>query len=174
MKEQSFEVLVADEPLLVVSADGIDEVKRRASASGRRRARICAHASSDEPLHEMLIVLDRETYIRPHRHHAKAESFLVLEGEADIVFFDAEGGISRVVRVGAYGSGHAFYYRVSDARYHTVVVRTPIVAFHEATTGPFLPAQTEHAPWAPPEGETAAIATWRGQLDRRLAERADP
>lgn len=168
MKEQSPEVLVCEGPLAVVSRADIEEIKRRAAASARRRARICGHADADEPLHEMLIVLDRRTYIRPHRHHGKAESLLVLEGAADIVFFDDRGGITRVLPVTPYGAGHTFYYRIADALYHTVLVRTDSIVFHEATTGPFRREQTEFATWSPAEGDEAAIAAYSAELERAI------
>ena len=42
-----------------------------------------------------LNVLLRGTYIRPHRHLVppKSESFLVLEGLADVILFDNQGAI---------------------------------------------------------------------------------
>ena len=54
------------------------------------------HVNDEDPVHEMLICLLREGYVRPHAH-AKNESIHVVEGNLDLVLFDAGGEISRVL-----------------------------------------------------------------------------
>src|SRR5204862_7136681 len=120
-----------------ITDGGVGMVKGTGTTNARRRARLCAHPNPDDPLHEMLIVLDRGTYVRPHRHAGKSESFHVIEGELDVVLFDYDGTVRDVVRMGPYGSGRAFYYRLMEPCYHTVLVSTPFALFHETTNGPF-------------------------------------
>ena len=59
----------------------------------------------------MFIALSDETYIRPHKHLNKSESLHVLEGSADVVFFDEKGKITKIIDfVGAvYLIGFALY-----------------------------------------------------------------
>jgi cupin fold WbuC family metalloprotein len=158
-KEKSPEVLIADEDVIKAARSDVEFLKKRTPATARRRARFCAHKSGDEPIHEMLIVLMRGTYIRPHKHLAKVESFHIIEGEADVVLFDDEGNTTEIVRMGDYASGRNFYYRLSRPMYHTVVLRSELVVIHETTNGPFKPEETIFAPWSPDEkDETAARA----------------
>ena len=161
------EVFVATGGVVRVTAADVALVKAKGTTNARRRARLCTHPGPDDPLHEMLIVLDRGTYVRPHRHAGKSESFHLIEGELDVVLFADDGAVRDVVRMGPYGSGRAFFYRLMEPCYHTVLVNTPFALFHETTNGPFRRDDVEFAPWSPSEGEAgvaAFIETIRGQL----------
>jgi cupin fold WbuC family metalloprotein len=154
----SAEVLVATGGVVKLAARDVADVVARATRSPRKRARLCAHPSPSDSLHEMLICLARGTYVRPHRHAGKSESFHIIEGELDVVLFDDSGDITDVIEMGPYQSGKAFFYRLMKPAFHTVVVNTPHALFHETTNGPFDPADTEFAEWAPREGEPEAGA----------------
>lgn len=164
------EVLVADDPVVRVGREDIDLLRGRVRLTLRKRIRLCAHRDGDSPLHEMFIVLDGATYIRPHKHLGKAESLLVIQGEADAVFFEDSGAVREVVRLGDYGSGQRFYYRISDPFYHTLLLRSDPFVFHEATQGPFDRAQTVFAPWSPAEGDAAATRAFMAELAGRVRD----
>lgn len=172
-KELSPEVLAAGPGLCQIDRGQLADLKIRADRSPRRRARICAHRSPDDRLHEMLIVLARDVYIRPHRHLGKTESFHVIEGTATVVFFDDHGGILEVVEVGDYASGRRFFFRSDDLRYHTQIVTSDHLVFHETTGGPFRPEDTVYASWAPPDTDPAAATAFRENLRRTLAARGN-
>ncbi|MEW6319641.1 MAG: WbuC family cupin fold metalloprotein [Acidobacteriota bacterium] len=146
---ESDEVFYAANDRIRVGAAELDLLKRLALAAPRRRSRLCTHRSTSDRLHEMLIVNTQDVYVRAHRHHDKAESFMVLEGLVDVVFFDEGGTAADVVRMGPLASGRASYCRMNSAQYHTLVFRTPFVVLHETTGGPWVREQTEAAPWAP-------------------------
>lgn len=162
------EVTVASDDIVCVTAADLAGIRDRATHSARRRARLCAHRTTADPLHEMLICLARETYVRPHRHEGKSESFHIIEGELDVVLFRDDGAVRDVIPMGPYESGRVFFYRLAEACFHTVLVNTPHVLFHETTNGPFDPADTEFASWAPAEGEANA-AEYMNQLRRNVA-----
>jgi hypothetical protein len=65
--------------------------------------------------------------------------------------------------MGPYHTGKAFFYRLMEPAYHTVIVNTPHALFHETTNGPFDPADTEFAAWAPTEGKPE-VATYLALL----------
>ena len=148
----SDEVIIATDGIVRVRPQDVSLVVQKGTTNARGRARLCVHPGPEDLLHEMLIVLDRSTYIRPHRHAAKTESFHVIEGELDVVVFHDDGAVREVIRMGPYGSGLAFYYRIMEPCYHAVVVNTPHVLFHETTNGPFNRADTDFAAWSPAEG----------------------
>jgi len=144
-------VLVAPGPVVSLCRPDLESLKTRAGETASHRARICTHQDMDDRLHEMLIVLGRGTYIRPHRHPAKTESFHIVEGEADLVLFDGNGRITNVLHMGEYHTGRVFYYRLCAPYFHTVIVRSDFVVLHETTNGPFQRSDTLFAPWAPEE-----------------------
>ena len=160
------EVAIAAGPVVAVTRRDVDSLKSRAEGNCRRRMRLCAHQDSDDPLHEMLIILGHGSYIRPHKHLHKTESFHIMEGRADLVLFDDEGRITDVLRMGEYASGRTFYYRLCAAYYHTVMVRSDFLTFHETTNGPFQRADTIFPGWAPEEADAV-------ERDRYLAGLAE-
>ena len=171
LRKLNDEVLVAEEPVVRVSGADIAALKRQALTNPRQRIRICAHPSTEDRLHEMLIVHTRGTYVRPHKHVNKSESVHIIEGEVEIVFLDDAGAVSDVVRLGDYRSGREFYYRVGDPRFHTLLITSEFLVFHEVTNGPFRREETIFAPWAPEESDAAACGAFQARVAREAAAR---
>lgn len=166
MKTRAFnnEVLYPAETPVVVDRAFMEELQRQSELNPRRRIRLCAHSDPKDSLHDMLIVHTSGTYVRPHKHLSKVESFHVISGTAEVVLFDDAGRIRRVVPMGPYESGRNFYYRLADAVYHTLVIHTPYLVFHEATNGPFDRADTVFPDWAPADDPPAAAAAYLANL----------
>ncbi|MBY0522091.1 MAG: WbuC family cupin fold metalloprotein [Gemmataceae bacterium] len=169
LKMKTTEVYDVTDPIVQVSADELGFLDRAIHLSPRKRARICAHKSTSERLHEMFVIYNKETYVRPNRHFGKDESLFVIKGEADFVFFDESGKLTEVVRMGDVGSGKAYYCRVPATVFHTILIRSDQIVLFEATPGPFDPADTAYADWAPAESERDAIATYLDDLNRKIA-----
>jgi len=144
------EVFTIQDPIVRLDRRAIEFVKEQAFHNARGRARICMHKNKEDNLHEMLIAIRSDSYIRPHRHRNKVESVHLVEGEADIILFNEEGQIIDLVKI---SPKHNFYYRLDLPYYHTVLVHSPILVIHETTNGPFNPKETEYAPFSPPEEE---------------------
>jgi len=143
------EVLFAAGPLLTVERQDIEALKAQAAKNPRRRMRLCAHRDPSERLHEMLIALTKDAYIRPHKHLTKPESFHVVDGACDVVLFDEVGIITEIITMGTYASGRRFYYRLAEPWFHTVRIRSEFLVFHESGLGPFAPDDTAFPAWAP-------------------------
>jgi cupin fold WbuC family metalloprotein len=162
--KQNDEVLYATEAIAQVDRRDIEELVARSQGNARKRIRICAHRDAADPLHEMLIVHARDTYVRPHKHPGKSESFHVVAGLVDVIILDDEGRLFKIIPLGEYASGRAFFYRLSEARYHTLRIQSEIVVFHETTNGPFHRGDTVFAPWAPLETEAEAVRAYLQSL----------
>ena len=93
IKKVSNEVFLAIDEIIKFDKESISFLKERAKESSIGRSRICAHRKTDDLLQEMFIAISSDSYIRPHRHKNKAESFHLIEGEADIVVFYDDGSI---------------------------------------------------------------------------------
>jgi cupin fold WbuC family metalloprotein len=142
-------------PLPFADRQLIDFLKQVASTTPRRRARFCAHPSANSDQHDMLIVSHRDTYIAPHRHFGKSETFTVLEGDVDIILFDEQGTVTELITMGAPSSGKPFFYRMPPGQFHALSIRSELLVFLESTKGPFRAADSENAPWAPGANEAA-------------------
>ena len=169
-RAESAEVLYPLETIVTVDAKMIDELKREAAKNPRRRIRLCAHRGVDDRVHEMIIVHTKDTYVRPHRHTGKSESFHVIDGLVDVVVFGDGGEIADVIPMGSFSSGRTFFYRIADPLYHTLLIRSDVLVFHEATTGPFRREETGFAPWAPDESDPAAVAKFMKTVHERAAK----
>lgn len=157
------EVFYSDGGFRAVGPAEVTFLKEAALASPKRRARLCMHESADASQQEMLIVMHRSSYVRPHRHFGKVETLGVVEGRCDALLFTEEGALSEVVAMTSPAEGGAFFYRMPPRRFHTLMFHTDWVVFLETTIGPFDPATSEGAPWAPAETDPEAGQTylWR-------------
>ncbi|CCD83632.1 conserved protein of unknown function [Bradyrhizobium sp. ORS 285] len=171
--QKSPEVFLAEGPIAAVGQAEINTLKAAVKASPKRRARINAHPDGEDQLHEMIIAIDSHSYIRPHKHPGKSEAFHIVEGEVDIVVFDDSGEIARVVELGAPGGTRPFYYRMSNAFFHTLIIRSELLVVHEITNGPFRPGASVFADFAPEDSDTAAAAAYQADLVRRVAALQD-
>jgi cupin fold WbuC family metalloprotein len=170
-REHNAEVLYAEDPIVQVDQRDIELLVARAAKNPRKRIRLCAHKDVNDKLHEMLIVHARECYVRPHKHLAKSESFHVIKGIVDIALLDEAGQLAEVIPMGDYASGRTFYYRLADPYYHTLLIRSDYVIFHEITNGPFNRADTIFAPWSPEETDPVAVAGFVSRLAREVEGR---
>ena len=155
-------------PVQITEAD-LRWLQDQARSSALGRARLCAHPAPEAGMHEMLICLTRASYVRPHRHF-KPESAHIVRGACELVFFDARGRVAEVLALGEAGRGDTFFVRIEQPLYHTYLLKTDFLVFHETTTGPLDRRQTEFAPWAPEEGELAEHFVQ--QLRNRVAARS--
>jgi len=153
----------------LIASSLFDTVEALAEASPRLRMNHNFHSGPADNPHRFLNVLLRETYIRPHRHLAppKSESFLVLEGIADVILFDEDGAITARHRLGVESpEGHLWGVDMPPGVWHTIVARTKRVVCFEVKPGPWVASNDkEFADWAPAENDPEAAAYCNGLLD---------
>lgn len=150
------EVFVSSDQIVRFDARAVEFIRESAVANRLGRARICAHKDRQDKLHEMLIAIRSDSYIRPHRHHNKVESFHLVEGAADVVVLGEDGTLLDVIELSKNSN---FYYRLDTPQYHTLLVNSPVLVIHEITNGPFVPGGGgDAAAFSPPEGDAAAQA----------------
>jgi len=131
----------------------VADLRRRVADAPRGRFRLCLHGGPEAPIHEMLIVLSRGSYIRPHRHPpGKVETYLILEGVLDLYFFDAVGRPDGRIPLSSFAAGGTFLYRTAEPVWHMPMAASADVVYYEVFTGPFRKdADVEYAPWSPAE-----------------------
>lgn len=163
------EVFLAEGPISTIGNEDIEVLRQAVRKTPKRRVRINAHPESTDQLHEMVIAIEPGSYIRPHKHPGKSESFHIIEGQVDIVVFGEDGSIERIVSLAASGGRHPFYYRMSAPHFHTLIIRSELLVVHEITNGPFLPTGTVYAAFAPEEADVAKAAAFQAELVQRIA-----
>lgn len=151
------EIIFAEGNLIQLDKGQIADLIDKAKENKRRRCRICTHPTELDPVHEMFIAHEAGTYIVPHKHIDKPESFHLIQGEITVVVFSDDGEVVNRIDMGDYNSGKPFYYRIMPEVYHTLLIHSEFAIFHETTSGPFNREQTSWASWAPKETETEKI-----------------
>lgn len=154
-------------PIPLVSTDVIAILKQSARTNSKRRARFCAHPSPEADQHDMLIVSHRDTYVTPHRHLDKSESFIILEGTAQVLLFADDGTLRQIERMGAAGSGLPFFYRMPPRQFHSLAIESELLVFLESAKGPFRSDAMENAAWAPGPGDADNGKRYIGGLLRK-------
>ena len=56
--------------------------------------------------------------------------------------------------------GKLCYYRMPDEVFHTILITSEWLVFHETTAGPFDPPRTAFPDWAPDGSDEAAAQTY--------------
>jgi cupin fold WbuC family metalloprotein len=169
LRAQNSEVYYSDDAIVTADDAILAELKRIAARNPRLRSRLCTHPDPSSALHEMLIVHHREAYVRPHKHSGKPESFHLIEGTARVVIFDDAGQIRDVLDMAPYGQGKLYYYRMPDEVFHTILITSEWLVFHETTAGPFDPSRTAFPDWAPDGSDAAAAGRYMAQLASEAA-----
>jgi cupin fold WbuC family metalloprotein len=167
--QKSPEVFIAEGDVLSISEAEIDMLKLAVKKTPLGRVRINLHPSSDDRLHEMFLVVERGSYIRAHMHPEKSEAFHMVHGSARVVIFEDDGSIYQVVSLDANNKNVPFYYRMSKPRFHTLLIDSEFIVFHEITNGPFVANGTIYAAFSPHESETAAVVEFQRTLNQQLA-----
>ena len=144
------------------------ELTAKAAASERRRVHYNIHTGPADLVQRFIVVALRDSYFRPHRHTARAELALVLQGEIDVVTFGESGKLTARYAIGQGAANLA--YETLAASWHTIVVKSASAAFLEIKQGPYDPATaSQFAAWAPAEGD-AAVRDYQEWLRRAATE----
>jgi len=167
-KKINNEVFYTNKTIAQIENSDIAFLKANLKKTERKRIRLCTHLNDKDKTQEMFIALSKETYIRPHKHLNKPESLHVLEGSADVVFFDDEGNIKKIIQLSNSSSKSCFYYRINEPTYHTFIINSDVFIFHETTQGPFKKTDSINASWSPKEFDFDKIKKFVSQLKKSV------
>jgi cupin fold WbuC family metalloprotein len=126
------------------------------------------HAMED-PVHRLFNAIEPGSYIRPHRHlhPPKTETMVVVAGTLGFLSFHDDGTVAERVVLAA--GGETFGVDVAPGVWHSFVSLAPGTVVFEAKAGPYVPAgERDAAPWAPAEGDPAAMRLETGLRDAFL------
>lgn len=130
-------------------------LRDKADRSERGRMNYNFHEQFDDPMQRMLNVMNRGTYLQPHRHKNpdKREVFIILTGRVAVIEFNDEGGIVNYIildhQLGNYG------IEISAGTWHSLIVLEDGSVVYEVKDGPYSPIDDKNfASWAPKEGTT--------------------
>lgn len=155
-----------DQDIIAVGPEDLEKLRHAARHDPLGRARLCLHHHVNDAVHEMVIAFQKSSYIHPHRHFHKSESFHLIEGELLVVFFDDDGKETSRLRLAEQRKNGLFLYRLAASRWHTLIPLSEWVIIHETTPGPFRPEDTEMANWAPAEIQVETVKAFISKIIR--------
>lgn len=165
VRMESEEVLYSTDEIVRVGPDTLEFLKNQAALLPRRRIRLCTHPGVENSLHEMIIVHGRDAYVRPHKHLGKAESLHLIEGSARVLLFEDDGTLADSIALSVAVPRGNIYYRMESSMFHSLLIDSDWLVFHEVTEGPFRREQTTFASWAPVEDQ-AGLDFLRGLVSK--------
>jgi len=164
-KEMSKEVYYTTDDIAKLSKKDFSFLKKKLVDNNLRRIRVCTHKDVKDKIHEMFIVLKKNAYIRPHKHLNKDESFHLIEGSGKVIIFKDNGKIKDVIEISDYESGQRFYYKLDKPYYHTLLVTSKFLVFHETKQGPFIKSDMVFADWSPDEQDKTEVKKYVEKLE---------
>ena len=113
--------------------DLVDSLYGECMATSWDYSRICFHKNDNSSLMSMLILMVNKFTYPPHLHSWKDESYSVICGEANLIFFDAH----TCEPTNAIHMQPSSFFHNDLNSYHTFTPLTDRFAFIESTVGPF-------------------------------------
>ena len=141
--------------MIKITTELIDKVIEEARNSPRLRMNYNFHPELSDPVQRLLNALEPWTYIRPHKHTTKEESFVLLRGTILAVSFNDDGKIldHAVLSQETGILGIEF----EENTFHMLTSLETGSAVFEIKEGPFIPhTEGSSASWSPKEGTPEA------------------
>lgn len=126
--------MIIDEKLL----DGVTE---KAKASERLRMNYNLHDSLDAKAQRLLNALEPGTILPIHRHPHTAETYILLRGRIDVIFYDGEG--NEIQRFHTDPKNGNYGVHIPANQWHTVEVLESGSVIFEVKDGPYMPLAPE-------------------------------
>lgn len=123
-------------------SDLINELKIAALKNSRNRSRLCFHPSKNDLHQEMLIVMSKSAIEKPQRRTIGFDTKIVIEGEANLHYFNDEGDLLRIIELGRTKS---HYVHTCTSEYHALEIVSDWFVFLEILKGPFTEKTTKFA-----------------------------
>jgi cupin fold WbuC family metalloprotein len=146
----------------IVDHRQIAELATRARAVPRKRTHLLLHEGPADPVQRLIIVLQPNTYVRPHHHSRQWEMLVLQQGRGNLLIFD--GGARLTDRIEL--SPRSFVVQIPTGVWHGFLVLEPNTAVLEIKPGPYLP--NEFADWRQRKETQAQIDLWNGPRTQRL------
>lgn len=155
-----------------VTARLIRELGQKAATAQRRRTNYNFHESPNDPVQRLVVAMQKETYIRPHRHAAenKMEFAIAVQGRMQVVLLNNNGAVAE--RIDLTPGGATVGLEIPSHVWHTWLALDDNAVFFECKCGPYNPDTTNvFAPWSPPEGDPRVKAYSRWLAHAKIGER---
>ena len=125
------------------TAEMLSDFQKNLQENRVDRFRILLHPNQDDKLHDMIIAMQKNTHVKPHKHK-NSESYHILSGSMLLIYFDDDGNAIDAISMGLKDN---LIVRVDASSYHAAVALEDTV-YHESRIGPFIAdTDSDFATW---------------------------
>lgn len=125
---------------MIIDNQLLDRVSDQAKQSDRLRMNFNLHDSLDAKAQRLLNALEVGTVLPIHRHQHTAETYLLLRGHINVMFYNDEG--DEVERYDLQSGEGRYGVHIPQGQWHTLEVLESSVIF-EVKDGPYMPLEAE-------------------------------
>ena len=119
----------------------LDEVTAQAQQSERLRMNRNFHESLDAKAQRLLNALEPGTILPIHRHTHTAETYILLRGRINVLFYAEDGGISDAFELNPLSGKYGVH--IPKGQWHTLEVLESGTVIFEVKDGPYTPLAPE-------------------------------
>lgn len=121
----------------LINKERLDAVTAAAQASERLRMNYNYHDDLEAPAQRLLNALEPGTLLPIHRHHHSAETYLLLRGKIEVLYYNDQKELTERVTLdpleGSYG------VHIPIGQWHTLEVLESGSVLFEVKDGPYTP-----------------------------------
>ena len=121
---------------MIIDDQLLDKVSGQAKKSERLRMNFNLHETLDAKAQRLLNALEVGTVLPIHRHKHTAETYLLLRGHINVMFYNDNG--EEVERYDLYPGNGIYAVHIPKGQWHTLEVLESSVIF-EVKDGPYMP-----------------------------------
>ncbi|MCD8184573.1 MAG: WbuC family cupin fold metalloprotein [Bacteroides sp.] len=147
----------------LITEELLNDVTSQAQESLRLRMNYNFYTSMDEPIHRMLNALEPGTYLPPHRHVDKEETYLLLLGSMWVFFYDGAGNVAEKVLLNPLAGKYGL--EIPPGMWHSIIALESGTVIFEIKKGPYQPlAPEDMASWAPAPSDEEGAKTFMERM----------
>ena len=126
---------------MLIDDNLIHRVTSLAKESPRLRKNYNFHETLDDPCQRMLNIMLKGTKFEIHRHTNTAESFVLLKGELDLIYFNDKGEETDRFRLDPLTGNYGIH--IPAGQWHSLEIIEDSTIF-ETREGPYIPVSKEN------------------------------
>ena len=156
-------------PVFALDGATVTQALAASRVNQRRRIMLPVNRSEAEGVQRMVNFLQRDSYLRAHRHPLPecAECLAILQGAMGFLTFDDAGNILTTHTLVA-GDAASCMVDIEQGVWHTLVPLTDDIVLLEIKRGPYdARTDKQFAEWSPQDG-TPEAAVWLREMQARF------
>ena len=119
----------------------LDRVSSEAKKSARLRMNFNLHDSPDAKAQRLLNALEPGTVLPVHRHRTTAETYIVLRGKLNVIFYNDNKEVQKIIALDPLQKRYGIH--IPAGQWHTVEVLESGTVIFEVKDGPYEPVKPD-------------------------------